>query len=270
MAERTSNEHEADAFLRKAQQLATHASVDIAMARAATARKELREKPISKTIVIGEPRARANKHLISLFLGLSQSNDVQIDVAHNSTYVIAYGLPSDIDVTEVLFNSLATQMASSAAVWLRTGAWREDQYKTVQRDHRNRLVKTIKPHTAQTARASFCDAFAARISTRVREVRDEAIAQKVSQDKSENHAAGQRGNANDSRALLSTALVLRDKTEEVKNFYSQTSKARGSWSGYTGVGSGAGGGKSRAAGASAADRAQIGERAGLGHKGELE
>lgn len=274
MAERTSNEHEADAFLRKAQQLATHASVDLAMARAATARQELREQPITKTIVIGEARRRANKHLIALFLGLAQSNDVKIDIAHNSTYVIAYGMPSDIEVTEVLFNSLATQMASSAEVWLRTGVWRDDFYSAVERDRRGRRVSYKKPHTVMSARATFCAAFAARISTRVREVRDEAIAERVAAEKAAGSrfgfGSGGRNAADESKALMSTAVVLRNKTEEVKNFYSSNSKARGSWSGYTGVGSGANGGKARSAGRSAADRAQIGERGKLGKTGELE
>ena len=39
MAERTTNEHEAEAFLAKAQALATHNSIDLALARAATSRR---------------------------------------------------------------------------------------------------------------------------------------------------------------------------------------------------------------------------------------
>ena len=81
---------------------------------------------------------------------------------------------------------------------------------------------------------------------------------------------GRREEVDESKAVLSTAIVLRNKTEEVKNFYSSNSKARGSWSGYTGVGSGSNGGKARTAGSTAADRAQIGERGKLGHMGELE
>ncbi|MEN9693559.1 MAG: hypothetical protein RLZZ330_1203, partial [Actinomycetota bacterium] len=103
MAESTTNEHEADAFLKKAQELATNASVDLALARAQNAKKEAREKPISKTISIGEPRQQANKNLVQLFIELGHANDLKLDIAHNSTYVIAYGMPSDIEVTEMLF-----------------------------------------------------------------------------------------------------------------------------------------------------------------------
>ena len=53
-AERTEIEAEADAYLMKAQQLATLASVDLAVARARTARREARQQPESRTTTIGE------------------------------------------------------------------------------------------------------------------------------------------------------------------------------------------------------------------------
>ncbi|MSW43807.1 MAG: DUF2786 domain-containing protein, partial [Actinobacteria bacterium] len=53
-AERTDNAEEADAYLMKAQSLATAASIDLAMARSRTAKKEQREQPEMRTIVIGE------------------------------------------------------------------------------------------------------------------------------------------------------------------------------------------------------------------------
>ena len=90
--------------------LATHASVDLALARLHMSSKERRAIPVSKTLTVGEPRKRANKHLVDLFIGIAHANDLQIDVAHNSTYVIVYGMPSDIEVSEVDFNSLATKM----------------------------------------------------------------------------------------------------------------------------------------------------------------
>ena len=49
-AERSDNPHEAEAYLAKAQALATQASVDLAVARALTARREAREQPVSVTI----------------------------------------------------------------------------------------------------------------------------------------------------------------------------------------------------------------------------
>ena len=120
-AERSDNPHEAEAYLAKAQALATQASVDLAVARALTARREAREQPVSATITIGERGKRANTHLVSLFVVVGQCNSLQVDIAHNSTYVIAYGMPSDIELVEALFGSLATQMTASATTWLAVG-----------------------------------------------------------------------------------------------------------------------------------------------------
>ncbi|MEI7630579.1 MAG: DUF2786 domain-containing protein, partial [Actinomycetes bacterium] len=64
-AERTDNAAEADAYLMKAQVLATAASVDLAFARAHTAKIEMRQSPEIRTVTIGEKGKRANQHLIS-------------------------------------------------------------------------------------------------------------------------------------------------------------------------------------------------------------
>ena len=244
MAERTDNVHEAEAFFAKAQQLATLASVDLALARAATARAEAREKPLSKTIQIGQLRARINRHLVNLFVGLAQANDISVDVAHNSTYVIAYGMPSDIEVTETMFGSIATQMVTFADVFIRKGEWREDAYVAYQRTPRGRTVAVWKKHTALTARGAFYAGFTQTISERVAKAREETIATRIEQDRN----AG---------AVFSTAVVLRDKEKEVKAFYKQNSEARGAWQGYTGAGSSGQGGQSQAEGRAAARRARI-------------
>ncbi len=112
-AERTDNEAEADAYLMKAQQLATLASVDLAIARARVARREARQQPESRTTTIGEKGRRANPHLIALFIAIAHANDAQVDVASNSTYVVGYGMPADLDVVETMFGSLAVHMVHS-------------------------------------------------------------------------------------------------------------------------------------------------------------
>jgi hypothetical protein len=113
-AEGTSNEHEADAFMQAAQRLATAHSIDLAIARAHTAKREGREEPVIKRIDIGPPGRRGLRTYAELFLACGRPNDVAFDIAHNSTYVIAYGLPSDIAVTETLYASLAVQMVRAS------------------------------------------------------------------------------------------------------------------------------------------------------------
>jgi hypothetical protein len=248
MAESTTNEHEADAFLKKAQQLATNASVDLAMARAQTARKEAREKPISKTIAVGELRQRANKHLVELFIQLGWANDLQMDIAHNSTYVIAYGMPSDIEVTEMLFNSVSTQMVVFANEWIRSKKWQDDTYFGSKLHKSGYKIPVRKKHTAATARGAFYAAFIKRVAKRVQEARTEVIKERTKQDNS----------TNETKSVISTALVLREKTAEVKDFHKQTSNARGKWSGYSGAGASGKAGKSSIAGTEAGGRAHIG------------
>ena len=250
MAERTNNEHEADAFLRKAQQLATHASIDLAVARAAVAKQEAREQPISRTIAIGELRQRVNKHLVQLFIAVAHANDVQVDIAHNSTYVIAFGMPSDIEVVEAIHNSLATQMVAAAQVWLRTGEWRDSSYIRMER-HGYGVIPVRRTHTAQTARGAFYAGFTERVGRRLLEAREAAVAE---------HAARVPGVGGE---LLSTAVVLADKAAEVADFHKKTSKARGSWAGYSGAGASGAGGAATAAGRAAGERAQIGRAQGI-------
>jgi len=113
-AERTDNAVEAEAYLMKAQALATAASVDLAVARARTARAEAGPQPEMRTVTIGEKGKRANQHLISLFVAVAHANDTHVDVASNSTFVIAFGMPSDLEVIDALYGSLAVQMTTSA------------------------------------------------------------------------------------------------------------------------------------------------------------
>lgn len=249
-AERTDNAVEAEVYLAKAQALATQASVDLAVARARTARREAREQPTSRTVRIGEPGKRANTHLVSLFVVVGQCNGLQVDIAHNSTYVIAYGMPSDLDVSDTLFASLATQMVSTATTWLAQGEWKGDTY--ISRDGWR------KDHTAQTARAAFYRAFVDRIGERLAEAREKVMAQAE-------HQAVEV--VEGSATVTSTgAIVVRAKDAEVRAFYRRSSGARGRWSGYSGAVSRRGGGASRA-GREAAARARLSSARGIGDKG---
>ena len=241
-AERTEHPEEAATYLAKAQSLATQSSVDLAMARARTAKKEEREQPIQRTVTIGERGKRANTHLVTLFVSVGQCNALQIDVARNSTYVIAYGMPSDIDLTTTLFASLATQVAVAAGAWLELGQWRSDHY--LSRDGYR------KPHTAQTARTAFYRGFIDRVAMRLGEARDEVVQR--AREKAVVVAVDIA-----SSGTATGALVLRLKDNEVRDFYRSSSSARGAWGGYSG-------GMSRRAGAASAAGKSAGNRARIG------
>jgi hypothetical protein len=250
-AERTEHAAEAEVYLAKAQSLATQASVDLAVARARTARREAREQPTQRTITIGERGKRANTHLVSLFVAVGDCNGLQVDIAHNSTYVIAYGMPSDLELAGALFGSLATQMTAAANAWLALGEWREDSY--IARDG------WLKPHTSQTARAAFYRGFIERIRLRLVEARDEVIARAQT---TVVDIPDQSGNVESTTG----AIVLRAKEAEVRSFYRTSSKARGSWGGYSGNVSRNGGAASHA-GRRAAANARLSSAKGIGAKG---
>ncbi len=249
-AERTDNEAEADAYLMKAQQLATLASVDLAVARARLAKREARQQPESRTTTIGEKGRRANPHLIALFIAIAHANDAQVDVASNSTYVIGYGMPADLDVIETMFGSLAVHMVHAGQGYVTAGTWRTETY--VARVASRRRGER-RPHTAQTARASFYRAYVDRITERLTTARREAL---------------ERIARPEAPAVMPVdgAMVLRHKATEVHSFHSQVSKARGAWGGYSGAVRNPAGSAAEA-GRSAASRARLAAQMELPSKG---
>lgn len=249
-AERTDNEVEADAYLMKAQQLATLASVDLAVARARTAKKEARQQPESRTTSIGEKGRRANPHLIALFIAVAHANDAQVDIAANSTYVIAYGMPADLDVVETMYVSLSVHMVHAGQVYVGGRTWQGETYVAVVGRRQQR-----RPHTAQTARAAFYRAYVERIGERLAQARADALAQVAPA-----RAGGRMARESEG------AVVLRQKSSEVRSFHARESKARGSWGGYAGAVQRAAG-TAAEAGRSAASRARLSPQRELPAKG---
>jgi len=248
-AERTDNEHEADAYLMKAQALATAASIDLALAQAHIKKKEERASPEMRTITIGEKGKRANQHLISLFIATAHANDVQVDIASNSTFVIAYGMSSDLDVVAALFTSLAVQMVTSGQRWIKLGSWRGETYVSATRE-RGRVVRKVREHTVSTVRVAYYQAYIARVTERLQEARESVVVAAHFEKKSQG------------------ALVLRAKAKEVADFHISESKARGAWQGYSGQMRNDRSSATKA-GRSAANTARLGHQEAIAGKREL-
>ena len=250
-AERTDNEAEAEAYLMKAQHLATLASIDLALARARTEQRQSRQEPLARTTTIGEKGKRANPHLIALYVAIAHSNDCKVDIAYNSTYVIGYGMPSHLDVVETMFGPLAVHMVESSQRYLSRGEWRTETYVKIAKRRR-----TVRPHTAQTARAAFYQAFIARIDERLAQARAQAVASSPAMAPSPSGTSA-------------GALVLREKEQEVARFHAETSQARGSYGGYSGGVRGASG-SAHQAGRHAASQARLSAAKGLPGKGVVQ
>ena len=219
-AENTDNEHEAETFMQAAQRLATASSIDLAVARAHDPAARKKVTPISRQIAIGEPGKRGLRTYVQLFVAITAANDVTVDVASNSTFVLAYGYEADIDACEALYTSLIVQMVAASDAYLRSGAYKGETFaRVVTRGNgwRARRVIEEKPLSPITARLNFQSAFAERIGKRLAEARDAARAEAL---------AAERDSGETTR---STAVALRNKEIEVTDFYRTESKARGTW-----------------------------------------
>jgi hypothetical protein len=172
--------------------------------------------------------ARGLRTYVQLFTVIAMANDVKCDVASNSTFVYAYGFAEDIDASHALYASLVMQMVRASEAYIASGAHR--------------------PTPTITARINFQLAFGARIGKRLSEARDDA----------------QREATRLWRRKPGTAIALRNKDIELKDFYTQTSAARGTWratSATAGYSSSA-----RRAGDRAGRKARLGGSAELGGK----
>jgi hypothetical protein len=192
-AEGTDNPHEADAFMSAAQRLATAASIDLAVARSHAANRSAAQAPIQRTITIGTAGTKGLRTYVQLFVLVAGANDVRCDVASNSTFVYAYGFAEDIDASHALYAGLVVQMVRASDAYLASGAHR--------------------PTPTITARLNFQLGFGVRVGQRLTEARDQT----------RREATKDRGRP------PGTAIALRDKEIELRDYYRSASKARGTW-----------------------------------------
>jgi hypothetical protein len=264
-AEGTSIEHEADAFMQAAQRLATTHSIDLAVARAHTAKREAREEPVIKRIDIGPSGKRGMRTFAQLFLACGRPNDLTFDIAHNSSYVIAYGMPSDIAVAESRYASLAVQMVRASDAYVRSDAHKNDRMVIYRGDHYDdatgewRYVERTKPVPTPTARINFHQAFAQRLERRLTGAKNEAQSEVV--DRARQERAVATGDLADNEPT-STELAIREKAVEIRDFRKVHTAARGCWKG----GRAASGHSDRArmAGDRAARQARLGGEQAIG------
>lgn len=267
-AENTDNEAEANAFMEKAQTLATAAQIELEVARQHQADKTKREVPEQRRVTVAGfvggdanyySRARVQNNAaerVQLFLSIAAQNSVKCNIAHNSTYVIAFGFPSDIDVCEALFASLVVQMTTSCDAEIKKGDYKKEK---VEKYDRKTWSYVSKPMDARVFRTSFYQSFGSRIGARLGQARRNAEAVVV-----------QTTDADTGLAVETTgALVLIPKAVEVSDFYARASNAKGSWKGGAGRTS-SGSNMGYLSGRAAGDKARLGTERGItGGKGQI-
>ena len=222
LAERASTPAEAEACFAKAQALATAHAISLAEARMNTHNQQRRETPTHKTITVGEPRKRANKHLVNLMAVIARVNDVEMNIAHNSTYVILFGFPSDINTCEELWTRISHQMVLFAEQYLAEDDWRSDTAQPAW----NPWAPAPKLVTKQTARSSYYSGFITSLSHRLATARETELANAERRHERRNDA---EPSAN--APATTTALAIKAKAQEVHAYYQNESTARGTWRG---------------------------------------
>lgn len=251
-AESTSSPAEAEALLVKAQHLATRHAIDLGRARleAAGAVREIVEE---RTVTIGRPRQPHLVVLRRLYVAVAEVNDVTVLLRGTEAVLHPIGVASDLDTTHALYLSLAAQLRQATEAW---------------------LVSDERPaglHTT-SARNFFGHGFVNRITGRLRQARDEAIAQALAEERERDEAQAASGpgeagvhpgrstasssKAQPSTALSSTSLVLQSKADEVAGFIAANYGRVGTRSTRAGR-SQAGAGSAMRAGGRAADRAHL-------------
>lgn len=219
-AEGTRNEHERDAFLAKAQGLATSHSIALALARAHTARLESRDAPVAEGYRIGEPGKRGLARYVRLLINIAHANDLRCTISHDSTAVTMYGFATDIEVTKALYESLLVQMVADCERYLASpGRDVSERWNPKRRRWEVKQVATI------TARLAFYEAYAGRIGQRLSEARERAVASALASD---------TATPADPAASSETALALRQKEVAVHDHFAEAlrrNRIRGTWRG---------------------------------------
>lgn len=247
-AESTDSTHEAEALVSKAQQLATLHAVDLATARQRAQRRHRREAVEQRKRMIGRRGEAGLRHRVQLYVQVAHVNDVKVDVARDSTYVLTFGFPSDLEVTDALYGSLATQMIGAANAAIKRGEHKEDRYWS---DAANGWRSD-----ARVFRSAFNDGFIDAVTQRLVAARAAAL------DES-------RPASNGAAAASGGELVLVAKAAEVASFHDATSEARGTWRGTSRAGAPWSPG-AHSAGNTAGRQARLSEQRSIGGtQGEL-
>jgi len=233
-AEGAGTEAERDAFLTKAQQLATSHSIELAVARAAHEQTEASPTPTFEPVRLGHRGQQSNVRYIELMLAVARANDLRCTIRGDNTGVTLYGFPDDIAVVKTLYVSLVVQMVADADAYIRSGAHR--------------------PVHGRTARAAFYSGWTARIEQRLQR------AQWAAQSSAGVYANGIDVVTGEASGAKLPALVA--KEVEVRDYFDHMRRqhgVRGTWRGSNAVADE----HSTARGRAAAERARLGREAEL-------
>lgn len=125
---------ERELFMERAMKLSQAYSIDLAIARAHTVKKERVEVPEKRSFKVGQDRMSPSKnaHFVDLMIAICDTNDIEVTISGSNMYVFGVGMPSDLDMAERFFALLAPQMIQEADAGLKrgdNGEWRDGEPK---------------------------------------------------------------------------------------------------------------------------------------------
>lgn len=228
-AEGAATEAERDAFLTKAQELATTHSIELAVARAAHEADEASPTPTFEPLRLGHRGQQSNVRYIELMLAIARANDLRCTIRSDNTGVTLYGFQGDIDVAKTLYVSLVVQMVADADAYIRSGAHR--------------------PVHGRTARAAFYSGWTERIEHRLQRAQWAAQASAGAYERGIDETTGVSSGAK-LPALVAKEVEVRDYFAYMRRQHG----VRGTWRGSNGVADQ----RSVERGHAAAERARLG------------
>lgn len=260
LAENAGTEAEAEAAFAKAQSIATAHSIEIALINQNQKDNKI-EVPMHQRIVVGERGKHANGNLIELFHRIAMAQGVKVTIMRDNTAVNAYGMPSDVQLTEQLWISISQQMVRFCNAYLKQGEWRAEKVfrkKVITNDFgwRDEIWDHF-PMTMQSARNTYQENFIYEVGDRLKKAADTAVAEAKAKEEHFHTDGAEEA----PMAAQGVALALVSKKDEVDAYFHRNSNARGSWQKSRG---GAYSHGAAAAGKAAGARANIGGNAALG------
>lgn len=202
-AESTNSQEEADAFVKKAQELMITYAIDEEMLARAQG-KDITDVVVEESFIyggsyrqatfrIGQYIAQANDCRVLLTKNTRWDNMEKLDKTSDVLHVI--GFKSDVDRARLLDTSLQVQAAAALNAWVKAG----------------NLPDWMSGSDKFKARREFLFGFASGLKSKLDEARAAGIKQAET-----NHAA--RTKSTQAEASTSVALVLKDKQERVNDW----------------------------------------------------
>ncbi|GAB95873.1 hypothetical protein BJY21_000957 [Kineosphaera limosa] len=247
---------ERELSLQRAQREAARHGIDLAEAAYAQAQRGRPMEPEERRVDIGTSGTPGLKIYADLFLALAQINDLKCLITMSGSHVFAHGMPSDLDMAEAMYASLLVQMNIAAEQWLATGEYQGEARAQRVWSRADRAYRPGRPHKG-VARRNFQRGFIGRIAALLQEQKEEA--RREAEEASQAARAAAEPTANH-RALTTTALALRAKSEAVDAYHAAILAERKIRRHYNGQQGGQGHVTAHLAGRAAADRADTTRR----------